>query len=93
MRIRHDHSHGAQLDPANSANADGSRCGQALNGQAYAGLSHSTYGTLTIGRQNTFMNDGVGTYDPNHGSYAFSLVGYSGGAAAGVGTTEAGSLG
>ena len=72
------------------ANGDGSRCGQALNGQAYGGLSNSTYGTLTIGRQNAFMTDGVGTYDPNHGSYAFSLIGFSGGAAAGIGSTETG---
>ena len=34
------------------------------------------------------MNDGVGTYDPMHASYAFSLIGFSGGAAAGIGTTE-----
>ncbi len=72
----------------NSALGDGSRCGQALNGQAYAGLSNASYGTLTVGRQNAFMTDGVGTYDPNHGSYAFSLIGFSGAAAAGVGSTE-----
>ena len=71
-----------------AANSDGGRCGQFLNGNAYGGLSHSTYGTLTVGRQNAFMNDGVGTYDPNHGSYAFSLIGFSGGAAAGIGATE-----
>jgi predicted porin len=34
------------------------------------------------------MNDGVGTYDPNHGSYAFSLIGNSGTVAAGTGATE-----
>ncbi len=71
-----------------SAFGDGGRCGQFLNGQAYAGLSNSSYGTLTVGRHNSFMTDGVGTYDPNHGSYAFSMIGYSGGAAAGVGSTE-----
>ena len=53
-----------------------------------AGLSNATYGTLTVGRQNSLMNDGVGTYDPKHASYAFSLIGFSGGAAAGIGTTE-----
>jgi predicted porin len=71
-----------------AANFDGGRCGQLLNGQAYAGLSNASYGTLTIGRHNSFMTDGVGTYDPNHGSYAFSLIGYSGGAAGGIGSTE-----
>ena len=34
------------------------------------------------------MTDGVGTYDPMHGSVAFSLIGFSGGAAAGIGSTE-----
>ncbi len=67
---------------------DGSRCGQLLNGQAYGGISHSTYGTLTIGRHNSFTNEGVGKYDPNHGSYAFSLIGFSGTAVAGTGATE-----
>ncbi len=59
-------------------NGDGGRCGQFLNGQAYAGISNAAYGTLTVGRHNSFMTDGVGTYDPNHGSYAFSMIGYSG---------------
>jgi predicted porin len=79
-------------NPAKSAalNAygDGGRCGQFLNGQAYGGISNASYGTLTVGRHNSFMTDGVGAYDPNHGSYAFSMIGYSGGAAAGVGSTE-----
>ena len=74
--------------PALNAYGDGGRCGQFLNGQAYAGLSNATYGTLTVGRHNSFLTDGVGTYDPNHGSYAFSMIGYSGSAAAGAGTTE-----
>ncbi len=71
-----------------SPGIDGSRCGQAFNGQVYAGTSSATFGTLTYGRQNSFLNDAVATYDPNHGSYAFSLIGYSGGALAGVGSTE-----
>jgi predicted porin len=73
---------------AMSMNADGSRCGQAFNGAAYGGVSSSTYGTLTLGRQNSLMNDAVATYDPMAGSYAFSLIGFSGGAAAGIGSTE-----
>ncbi len=71
-----------------AAYADGSRCGQAFAGQAYGGLSNPLYGTLTIGRQSSLVNDGVGTYDPVHGSYAFSLIGFSGGAAGGIGSTE-----
>ncbi len=74
--------------PASStANGDGSRCGQAFNGNAYAGLSNATYGTLTIGRQQSLQLDAIGTYDPMGLSYAFSLIGFSG-TNAGVGSTE-----
>ena len=71
-----------------AANADGSRCGQAFSGQAYGGLSSPLYGTLTVGRQTSLIADGTGAYDPQHGSYAFSLIGFSGNAAAGIGATE-----
>ncbi len=57
---------------------DSSRCGQAFNAQAYAGVSNSAYGTLTVGRQNTLEGDLIGSYDPMGGSYAFSLIGFSG---------------
>ncbi len=70
------------------ANGDGSRCGQAFNGAAYGGLSNPLYGTLTIGRQNSLVNDGMGTYDPMALSYAFSLIGASGTPGAGIGSTE-----
>ncbi len=67
---------------------DGSRCGQAFNGAAYAGLSSPLYGTLTFGRQNSLVNDGMGAYDPMALSYAFSLIGYSGTPGGGIGDTE-----
>ncbi len=67
---------------------DGSRCGQAFNGSAYGGLSSPLYGTLTAGRQNSLVTDGFGAYDPMAGSYAFSLVGYSGTPGGGIGSTE-----
>lgn len=70
------------------ASVDGGRCGQAFNGAAYAGLSNPLYGTLTIGRQTSLVTDGIGTYDPMKGSYALSLIGYSGGALGGIGSTE-----
>ena len=70
---------------------DSSRAGQALNGPVYAGVSHPTYGTLTFGRQNTLMLDNVVKYDPMGGSYAFSLLGYTG-AMGGGGDTENGRL-
>jgi predicted porin len=66
---------------------DGSRCGQAFNGPAYGGVSNPLYGTLTFGRQNSLLTDGVGTYDPLAGSYAFSLLG-SGTPLSGIGSTE-----
>jgi predicted porin len=59
-------------------NADGSRCGQAFANAAYAGLSSPIYGTLTVGRQTSLVNDGMGSYDPMALSPAFSLIGYSG---------------
>jgi predicted porin len=66
---------------------DGSRAGQVFNGPAYLGLSSKTFGTLLAGRQNTIMLDNVNKYDPMGGSYAFSVIGYSG-ATAGMGNTE-----
>src|SRR5262249_48972769 len=80
-------NNGRPLDQTNSA-GDGSRCGQIFNGPAYVGLSNSAYGTLTIGRQNSLDLDLMGNYDPMGLSYAFSLIGWSGGAGAGVGSTE-----
>ena len=70
-------------------NGDGSRCGQAFNNNAYGGLSHPIYGTLTVGRQNSLVLDGMATYDPMALGQAFSLLGYSGTAGGGVGDTEA----
>ena len=69
-------------------NGDGSRCGQAFNSVAYGGVSNASYGTLTAGRQQSLMLDGVATYDPMMLSYAFSVLGYSGTPAAGIGSTE-----
>jgi predicted porin len=74
-----------------SANGDSSRNGQALNGQAYVGLSSPTYGTLTIGRNNALTLDQILGYDPMGGSYAFSPIGFSG-TWAGAGSTEVGRL-
>jgi predicted porin len=67
---------------------DSSRCGQIFNQAAYAGVSNSFYGTVTVGRQNTLALDLQAVYDPMALSYAFSLIGYSGGAGAGIGDTE-----
>jgi predicted porin len=75
---------------AQDANSDGSRCGQLFSGPAYAGASNFTYGTLTLGRQQSLQLDAISVYDPMGLPYAFSLIGYSGGTAAGIGNTETG---
>jgi len=67
---------------------DGSRCGQAFANAAYGGLSHPIYGTLTVGRQTSLVNDGMGTYDPMALAPFFSAMGYSGTVGGGVGSTE-----
>ncbi len=71
-----------------TSNADSGRCGQAFNSVAYAGVSNPAYGTLTAGRQDSFMLEGMRDYDPMALSYAFSLMGYSG-TWGGSGSTQA----
>jgi len=71
-----------------NSNADSGRCGQALNGPAYGGISNPLYGTLTVGRQQSFQLDSIAKYDPMTLSYAFSLLGYSG-TNSGSGSTQA----
>ena len=69
-------------------NNDGSRRGQAFANAAYGGVSNPVYGTLTVGRQYSLVNDGIGAYDPIAGSPAFSLLGYSSTTGAGLASTE-----
>src|SRR5271168_1392553 len=70
-----------------SSNQDSSRAGQDFNSQIFGGISNTTFGTLTYGRENTLLLDGVNAYDPMGGSYAFSVIGFSG-TTAGGGNTE-----
>jgi predicted porin len=72
---------------AQTANGDSSRAGQLLNTIAYAGLSHPTYGTLTAGRQDSLILDGLDDYDPMSAAPAFSVIGTSN-TVAGAGDTE-----
>jgi predicted porin len=65
---------------------DSSRWGW-LASPIYAGVSSPIYGTLTFGRQNALLLDGVNAYDPMGGSYAFSPIGFSG-LGCGAGDTE-----
>jgi predicted porin len=79
-------NNGVPLDNR-TTQGDSSRAGQAFQGAAYAGVSSPVYGTLTFGRQNALLFDNVLKYDPLGGSYAFSLIGYSG-TAGGSGDTQ-----
>ena len=70
-----------------TSNGDSSRTGQFYNALGYAGVSSPTFGTLTVFRQNALTLDGAVAYDPMSGSYAFSVIGFSG-LTGGVGDTE-----
>ena len=80
------HNNGIPLTEQKTA-GDGSRAGQFFNGQAWAGLSSKTWGTLTFGRHVTPLGEIIVKYDPMNGSYAFSPIGYSG-MTGGMGNTE-----
>ena len=69
-----------------TTNVDSSASGQTFI-QSFAGFSSKTLGTITFGRQNTVLADGVAKYDPNYASQAFSLIGISG-TTAGGGDTQ-----
>jgi predicted porin len=71
-----------------TANLDGSRCGQIFNGTLYGGIKNNDLGQLTYGRHNSLLNDALGAYDPEAGSYAFSLFAFSGTVGGGGGATE-----
>jgi predicted porin len=70
-----------------TTNLDSSVAGQIFQ-QSYAGLSSKTFGTLTFGRQNTLLADGIGKYDPNAAAQAYSLIGLSGTTAGGGDTQD-----
>ena len=61
---------------------DGSSAGQVFQ-SAFVGLKSARFGTLTFGRQVTFLLEGTIKYDPNYNAAAFGLLGasntYSGG--------------
>jgi predicted porin len=69
-----------------TTNVDSSASGQTFI-QSLAGFSSKSFGTITFGRQNTVLADGVAKYDPNYASQAFSLIGISG-TTAGGGDTQ-----
>jgi len=69
-----------------STNNDGASAGQVFQ-LAYVGVGSRTFGTLTFGRQQMLVADGINALDPNRAAPAFSLLGASG-AYAGAGSTE-----
>ncbi|MCP3387719.1 porin [Bradyrhizobium sp. CCGB12] len=74
--------------PGTPANSDSSRCGQIFNGEAWAGLNHTSFGELRFGRQNSLLFDDFVLFDPQRVSSAYSLVGTSGTYGGGLGATE-----
>jgi predicted porin len=68
---------------------DGARAGQPFNDEFYAGVSSTTFGTLTFGRQRALGTDAMLLYDPAGGGYAFSYIGYNGTMAGGGDTEDA----
>jgi predicted porin len=70
-----------------TTNLDSSIAGQIFQ-QSFVGLSSATFGSLTFGRQNTLLADGIAKYDPNNASQAFSLIGLSGTTAGGGDTQD-----
>ena len=70
-----------------TSGSDSSRAGQLFNGVAYAGLNSKEFGTVTAGRNTTFVLDDINKFDPMNSSFAFSLIGFSG-VTAGGGNTE-----
>jgi predicted porin len=72
---------------AQNTGVDSSIAGQFFGGAAWMGVSHAEFGSLTYGRQNGILADGIAKYDPLKASQAFSPIGWSG-TAAGSGNTE-----
>lgn len=60
------------------ASASSSRCGQAINGQAFGGVRNPIYGQLTIGRQSPLVSTTLAGYDPTALS-TFSQLGWTSG--------------
>jgi general bacterial porin, GBP family len=58
--------------------ADSAISGQLFNRGAFIGLSNLTYGTLTIGHQQSLMLDAIPGYDALGGAQLFTPIGFSG---------------
>ena len=58
---------------------NGTRCGQAINGEAWGGLKNASYGTLTVGRHLSIAGDLDYQYDPQTAIWSFSYLQFEGG--------------
>lgn len=76
-----------QAKTQTTVSADSSLAGQLFNREANLGLSSSSLGTITFGRNYSFGYDTLVQYDPMEGSQTFSPFGYSG-SYGGGGSTE-----
>lgn len=74
--------------PGTASNSDATRCGQFFNGEAWGGVKSDSFGELRFGRQNSLMFDDLIAYDPQKGSYVYSLFGSSGVYGGGFGSSE-----
>jgi len=73
---------------AGTVSANTSLNGQLFNRQAFVGLSDSSFGTLTAGRNYAPMFDIAVAYDPVQAAQLFSPLGFSGGYGGGAGVSE-----
>jgi hypothetical protein len=69
-------NNGLPFGSLQNAFGDSSKAGQLFNNAAYFGISSPTYGTVTIGRQNSLSSDLITNYDPLSGSNAFSVISF-----------------
>ncbi|MEW6436364.1 MAG: porin [Pseudomonadota bacterium] len=70
-----------------TAAGDNNSQGTLYDGYGYAGISHKTWGTLTVGRQTTLMADAFLVYDPNTRA-SISPLGFFGSYAGGGDTQD-----
>ena len=69
---------GTAAQPAGEYSSDSASSGQLFSRAANFGVASDTYGTLTAGRNTSFMLDIIPGYDPLNGAQMFSPIGYSG---------------
>jgi predicted porin len=82
---------GSAAAPASEYSSDSSQSGQLFSRAAFFGVASDTCGTLTFGRNTSFLLDTIGGYDALQGAQTFTPIGYSG-SYGGGGQTDNGRL-